>query len=81
MRAAQSQGLITDSPIGLYMHFPWCAKKCPYCDFNSHPVSGEIPEREYVPRQRKNAGLAAFIQLGFWVLGGKAHSWSAPALI
>jgi oxygen-independent coproporphyrinogen-3 oxidase len=30
------------------MHFPWCAKKCPYCDFNSHPVSGEIPEREYV---------------------------------
>ncbi len=33
-----------------------------------------IPDREYVPRQRKNAGLAAFIQLGFWVLGGKARS-------
>jgi hypothetical protein len=33
-----------------------------------------ISEREYVDRRRKNAGLAAFIQLGFWVLGGKARS-------
>ena len=30
------------------MHFPWCAKKCPYCDFNSHPVAGEVPEQAYV---------------------------------
>lgn len=35
-------------PLSLYVHLPWCAKKCPYCDFNSHPARGVIPEREYV---------------------------------
>lgn len=34
--------------IGLYVHFPWCVKKCPYCDFNSHPLNSELPETEYV---------------------------------
>ena len=32
---------------GLYVHFPWCVKKCPYCDFNSHPQKGEIPQEHY----------------------------------
>ena len=31
----------------LYMHFPWCVKKCPYCDFNSHPSNGDIPQEAY----------------------------------
>lgn len=35
-------------PLSLYVHLPWCAKKCPYCDFNSHPARGQIPEVEYV---------------------------------
>ena len=34
--------------LGLYVHFPWCARKCPYCDFNSHAVTGELPEAAYV---------------------------------
>ena len=34
-------------PLALYIHIPWCAKKCPYCDFNSHPQRGEIPEMAY----------------------------------
>ena len=35
-------------PLGLYIHTPWCVRKCPYCDFNSHTVRGEIPEKDYI---------------------------------
>jgi oxygen-independent coproporphyrinogen-3 oxidase len=35
-------------PLSLYVHIPWCVKKCPYCDFNSHEARGEAPERDYV---------------------------------
>lgn len=35
-------------PLSLYIHFPWCARKCPYCDFNSHALRGELPEQAYV---------------------------------
>jgi oxygen-independent coproporphyrinogen-3 oxidase len=35
-------------PLALYVHFPWCVRKCPYCDFNSHPLRDEIPEARYI---------------------------------
>ena len=35
-------------PLALYIHFPWCVQKCPYCDFNSHEVQGELAETAYV---------------------------------
>lgn len=35
-------------PLSLYVHLPWCVSKCPYCDFNSHAVSGPLPEAAYV---------------------------------
>lgn len=35
-------------PLSLYIHIPWCIKKCPYCDFNSHAQQGVIPEKAYV---------------------------------
>jgi len=35
-------------PLALYVHIPWCLRKCPYCDFNSHEAKGEAPEASYV---------------------------------
>jgi putative oxygen-independent coproporphyrinogen III oxidase len=37
-------------PLALYVHIPWCVRKCPYCDFNSHERAGALPEHEYVAR-------------------------------
>lgn len=37
-------------PLSLYVHFPWCVQKCPYCDFNSHSVKQTIPEADYIQR-------------------------------
>ena len=35
-------------PLALYVHIPWCLRKCPYCDFNSHEAKGDAPEAAYV---------------------------------
>lgn len=35
-------------PLSLYIHFPWCVHKCPYCDFNSHALKGNLPEKDYI---------------------------------
>ena len=37
-------------PLALYVHIPWCVRKCPYCDFNSHERAEALPENEYVAR-------------------------------
>ena len=37
-------------PLALYVHIPWCVRKCPYCDFNSHERSGPLPETQYLDK-------------------------------
>ncbi len=44
----KGQALSVLPPLSLYIHIPWCVKKCPYCDFNSHESKGAIPEQHYV---------------------------------
>ena len=56
-------------PLSLYVHIPWCVRKCPYCDFNSHEASGEIPEQAYIE------ALIADLKTDLsWVQGRKLHS-------
>lgn len=40
--------MLKQPPLSLYIHVPWCLQKCPYCDFNSHALRGEIPHQEYI---------------------------------
>ncbi|MDR3352659.1 MAG: radical SAM family heme chaperone HemW [Zoogloeaceae bacterium] len=54
-------------PLALYVHFPWCVQKCPYCDFNSHAVdAGGVPEEVYL------AALLADLEHALPQLSGRA---------
>ena len=43
-----TSNLLTQPPLALYIHIPWCVQKCPYCDFNSHALKNDVPELDYV---------------------------------
>ncbi len=47
-RAGDTLEFRQSPPLALYVHVPWCVQKCPYCDFNSHALRGEVPEAAYV---------------------------------
>ncbi|MDC0589000.1 radical SAM family heme chaperone HemW [Porticoccaceae bacterium] len=56
-------------PLSLYVHIPWCVRKCPYCDFNSHTAGSEIPEQAYI-----KALIADLQQDKKWAQGRKLCS-------
>ncbi|MDR2325595.1 MAG: radical SAM family heme chaperone HemW [Acidovorax sp.] len=67
-------GLPALPPLSLYIHLPWCLKKCPYCDFNSHEFQGEGGSRAF-PEQRYLAALMADLEASLPLIWGRTvHS-------
>ena len=74
-------------PLSLYIHFPWCVKKCPYCDFNSHEAKegGAFPEQEYLDAMRADLEMALPLIWGrkiytIFIGGGTPSLMSAAGL-
>ena len=69
-------------PLSLYVHVPWCVRKCPYCDFNSHQVRDEIPQQRYVDTLiedlRSEAMLAGDRPIHSIFIGGGTPSLFTP---
>ena len=70
-------------PLALYVHLPWCLKKCPYCDFNSHENKGDLPEQQYLDALRADLEAALPLIWGRRVIsvfiGGGTPSLFSPA--
>jgi len=72
-------------PLALYIHFPWCVRKCPYCDFNSHALHGELDERRYIEALQRDlqsqAPAAAGREVISIFLGGGTPSLFSPGAV
>lgn len=77
--------LLETPPLALYVHLPWCVRKCPYCDFNSHAIEGAVPEQRYIAAllrdlelQQPAAGAREIVSV---FLGGGTPSLFSPGAI
>lgn len=72
-------------PLSLYVHLPWCVRKCPYCDFNSHALRGELEESVYVDALLRDlvhdAALIGEREVQTIFLGGGTPSLFSPRAI
>ena len=70
-------------PLGLYIHVPWCVRKCPYCDFNSHSFTGPLPEDDYLDALledlRQDLALVRDRPVSTVFIGGGTPSLMSPA--
>src|SRR3984885_8316446 len=76
---------LTLPPLALYVHFPWCVRKCPYCDFNSYTLQGELQEDRYLDAlerdiESQSADVAGRKIISIF-LGGGTPSLFSPAAI
>jgi oxygen-independent coproporphyrinogen-3 oxidase len=72
-------------PLSLYIHIPWCVRKCPYCDFNSHEARGGLPEDDYVAALVRDLEMSLPLVWGrkvysVFIGGGTPSLLSAQAL-
>ena len=76
---------LTVPPLSLYVHFPWCVRKCPYCDFNSYTLNGALPLEPYLARLVKDLEAQAPQLAGREIIsvffGGGTPSLFAPHAI
>ncbi|MCB1740675.1 MAG: radical SAM family heme chaperone HemW [Gammaproteobacteria bacterium] len=84
LAVAEVSGL-QEPPLGLYVHLPWCVRKCPYCDFNSHVARDGVPERVYLEAVRRDLELEARRARGrpihaVFIGGGTPSLFSADAI-
>jgi len=72
-------------PLALYVHFPWCVRKCPYCDFNSYTLHGELEEQRYIEALQRDLAAQAPETAGREVisvfLGGGTPSLFSPGAV
>ena len=70
-------------PLSLYVHLPWCVRKCPYCDFNSYENHDALPEQAYIDALLRDLGLEAPLLRGrgirsIFIGGGTLFAWLQP---
>ncbi len=73
-------------PLSLYVHIPWCVRKCPYCDFNSHQRPAQLPEERYVDALLADLDIETGLALGrplvsIFFGGGTPSLFSAASLM
>ena len=72
-------------PLSLYMHFPWCVRKCPYCDFNSYTLQGDLAEARYIDAleldiQSQSAEVAGREIISIFLGGGTPSLFSPNSI-
>ncbi|WP_041522155.1 radical SAM family heme chaperone HemW [Gilvimarinus agarilyticus] len=77
--------MLTLPPLSLYIHIPWCVRKCPYCDFNSHQSQADLPEQAYVAALQQDLNADAALAQGrnissIFFGGGTPSLFSAQAI-